>query len=217
MPDTRIDVPTGRGIPIVLSAASGTGKTTLGQRLIKRFPQIKLSVSYTTRAPRSGEVNGIDYYFVSTSQFEDMVHTNAFIEWAQVHGNMYGTAYSEVSRRLQSGEDVLLDIDVQGGKSIRDRLPDSLLVFLLPPSLNELRRRLSSRGTESPEQVQLRLLNARREIEAASIYDYLIVNDDLDKASDALAAVVHVERIRRMDKAAVLKAILTADNTSGSR
>jgi guanylate kinase len=200
------------GIPIVLSAASGTGKTTLGQRLIKRFPQIKLSVSYTTRAPRGGEVNGIDYYFVSTSQFEDMVHTNAFIEWAQVHGNMYGTAYSEVSRRLQSGEDVLLDIDVQGGKSIRDRFPDSLLVFLLPPSMQELRRRLSSRGTDSAEQVQLRLLNARREIEAAAIYDYLIVNDDLDRASDALADVVRIEHLRRADKAAVIRKVLAGDS-----
>jgi guanylate kinase len=202
-----------RGIPIVLSAASGTGKTTLGQRLIKRFPQIRLSVSYTTRAPRAGEVNGVDYYFISTTQFEEMVHTNAFIEWAQVHGNMYGTAYNEVSRRLEAGDDVLLDIDVQGGKSIRDRLPDSLLVFLLPPSLGELRRRLSSRGTESAEQVQIRLLNARREIEAAAIYDYLIVNDDIDRASEALADVVQVERIRRSDKAMVIRNVLGSDSS----
>jgi guanylate kinase len=200
-----------RGIPIVLSAASGTGKTTLGQRLIKRFPEIKLSVSYTTRAPRPGEQNGVDYYFVSTTQFEEMVHQNAFIEWAQVHGNMYGTAFSEVSRRLDQGDDVLLDIDVQGGKSIRDRLPDSLLVFLLPPSLAELRRRLSSRGTDSAEQVQLRLLNARREIEAATIYDYLVINDDIDSASQTLAGVVQAERIRRADKGMVIKKILSAD------
>ena len=214
MPDTRGGgAKIVRGIPIVLSAASGTGKTTLGQRLIKRFPQIRLSVSYTTRAPRSGEVNGVDYYFISSTQFEEMVHTNAFIEWAQVHGNMYGTAYSEVSRRLEAGDDVLLDIDVQGGKSIRDGLPDSLLVFLLPPSLGELRRRLSSRGTESVEQVQLRLLNARREIEAASIYDYLIVNDDIERASESLADVVQVERIRRSDKAMVIRNVLGSDSS----
>jgi guanylate kinase len=170
-------------------------------------------VSYTTRAPRAGEVNGVDYYFISTTQFEEMVHTNAFIEWAQVHGNMYGTAYNEVSRRLEAGDDVLLDIDVQGGKSIRDRLPDSLLVFLLPPSLGELRRRLSSRGTESAEQVQIRLLNARREIEAAAIYDYLIVNDDIDRASEALADVVQVERIRRSDKAMVIRNVLGSDSS----
>ncbi len=199
------------GIPIVLSAASGTGKTTLGQRLIKRFPEIKLSISYTTRAPRGGEVNGVDYHFVSTKQFEEMVQANAFIEWAQVHGNMYGTAFSEVSRRLDAGDDVLLDIDVQGGKSIRDRMNDSLLVFLLPPSMEELHRRLSSRGTESSEQVQLRLLNARREIEAASIYDYLIVNDDLGRASDALAEVLQVERMRRQDKRAAIRKILASE------
>lgn len=195
----------------MLSAASGTGKTTLGQRLIKRFPQIKLSVSYTTRAPRAGEQNGVDYHFVSTSQFEAMVRENAFIEWAQVHGNMYGTAFSEVSKRLDGGDDVLLDIDVQGGKSIRERLPDSLLVFLLPPSLAELRRRLSGRGTDSADQVQLRLLNARREIEAATFYDYLIINDDIERASEALAGVVQVERIRRADKADVVRKILSAD------
>jgi guanylate kinase len=198
-----------RGIPIVLSAASGTGKTTLGHRLITRFGDIRLSISYTTRPPRGGEQDGVDYHFVSTTQFEDMVRSNAFIEWAQVHGNLYGTAWNEVTRRLEIGEDVLLDIDVQGGKSIKDRIPEALLVFLLPPSMSELRRRLSSRGTETTEQVQIRLLNARREIEAATFYDYLIVNDDLDRAADALSSVVSVERLRRADKATVARQILT--------
>jgi guanylate kinase len=198
-----------RGVPIVLSAASGTGKTTLGHRLIQRFGDIKLSVSYTTRPPRGGEQDGVDYHFVSTTQFEDMVRSNAFIEWAQVHGNLYGTAFSEVTRRVEVGEDVLLDIDVQGGKSIKERIPDSLLVFLLPPSMSELRRRLSSRGTESTEQVQIRLLNARREIEAAAIYDYLIVNDDLERAAEALSNVVINERLRRADKTAIVRQILT--------
>ncbi len=193
----------------MLSAASGTGKTTLGHRLIDHFGDIKLSVSYTTRAARGGEAHGVDYHFVSTSQFEDMVRSNAFIEWAQVHGNLYGTAWNEVTRRLEVGEDVLLDIDVQGGKSIKERLPDALLIFLLPPSMDELRRRLSSRGTESNEQVQIRLLNARREIEAASFYDYLIVNDDLDRAVDMLGNVVKVERQRRADKLAIIRQILT--------
>lgn len=198
-----------RGLPIVLSAASGTGKTTLGHRLIERFPHIKLSVSYTTRAPRGGEQNGVDYHFVSTSQFEDMVRSNAFIEWAQVHGNLYGTAWSEVTSRIEVGEDVLLDIDVQGGKSIKDRIPESLLVFLLPPSMSELRRRLSNRGTESTEQVQIRLLNARREIEASTFYDYHIVNDELERAMTALSGVVNAERLRRADKAAIVRQILT--------
>jgi len=191
-----------------LSAASGTGKTTLGQRLMRGCTGLTLSISFTTRAPRPGESDGVDYHFIDTARFDEMVRSGSFIEWAEVHGNLYGTAWSEVQNRLDSGSDVLLDIDVQGGKQIRDRFSDSLLIFLLPPSLNELQRRLSARGTEAPDDFHRRMLNARREIEGAVLYDYLIVNDDLDRAAQRLCDVVVVERLRRLDKAATVQHIL---------
>lgn len=199
-----------RGIPVVLSAASGTGKTTLGQRLIQRVDQLVLSVSYTTRTPRQGEREGQDYHFIDTARFDEMVRANAFIEWAEVHGNLYGTAYSEVQNRLDAGQDVLLDIDVQGGKQIRTRFADALMIFLLPPSLGELSRRLAARGTESASDFQRRMLNARREIEGASVYDFLIVNDDMETASRRLCEVVEIERLRRLDKAALLQQVLAS-------
>jgi len=150
----------------------------------------------------------VDYHFIDSARFDEMVRSGAFIEWAEVHGNLYGTAWSEVQARLDAGSDVLLDIDVQGGKQIRDRFSDSLLIFLLPPSLNELQRRLKARGTESPDDFHRRMLNARREIEGAVLYDYLIVNDDLDRAAQRLCDVVVVERLRRLDKAATVHHIL---------
>lgn len=197
-----------KGFPVVLSAASGTGKTTLGHRLLKTVPNLTLSVSYTTRAPRHGEREGADYHFIDTGRFDEMVRANAFIEWAEVHGNLYGTAFAEVQARLDAGEDVLLDIDVQGGKQIRTRFPDALMIFLLPPSLGELSRRLAARGTESASDFQRRMLNARREIEGASVYDFLIVNDDVELASRRLCEVVEIERLRRVDKAALLQQVL---------
>lgn len=199
-----------RGIPVVLSAASGTGKTTLGQRLIQSVPHLTLSVSYTTRAPRKGEREGQDYHFIDTARFDEMVRANAFIEWAEVHGNLYGTAYSEVQARLESGQDVLLDIDVQGGKQIRQSFTDALMIFLLPPSLGELSRRLAARGTEAASDFQKRMLNARREIEGASVYDFLIVNDDMTVASQRLCEVVEIERLRRLDKGALIQQVLSS-------
>ena len=199
-----------KGFPVVLSAASGTGKTTLGQRLIQTVPHLTLSVSYTTRAPRQGEREGADYHFIDTARFDEMVRANAFIEWAEVHGNLYGTAFAEVQATLDAGEDVLLDIDVQGGKQIRQRFADkqALMIFLLPPSLGELSRRLAARGTESASDFQKRMLNARREIEGASVYDFLIVNDDVELASRRLCEVVEIERLRRVNKAGLIQQVL---------
>jgi len=196
------------GIPIVLSAASGTGKTTLGHKLRLNCPGITLSISYTTRAPRKGETHGVDYFFVDNPTFDAMLQTQAFLEWAEVHGHRYGTAWSEVTHRLNAGEDVLLDIDVQGGKQIRQRYASSLLIFLLPPSLRELMRRLRQRGTESDADFQRRMIAAKREIEEASIYDYLVVNDNLNHATEQLAQIVKAERLRRIDKNALIERIV---------
>lgn len=198
-----------RGMPIVLSAASGTGKTTLGQKLLHTMPELTLSISHTTRAARGREVDGESYHFVSTDTFEEMVRGKAFIEWAEVHGNLYGTAISEVQARMDEGRDVLLDIDIQGGRAIRDRFDSSLLIFLLPPSLSELEKRLRDRGTESEEQIHRRLLNARREIESAYFYDYLVVNDDVTHAAQTLQHIIQTERLRRMDKQALIANILS--------
>jgi len=200
------------GMPIVLSAASGTGKTTLAQRLLKSIDNIAVSVSYTTRAPRGKEQHGVEYYFIDQEQFDHMVKCNEFIEWAEVHGNLYGTAFTEVQQRLEQGQDVLLDIDVQGGDQIRQRFEQSLLIFLLPPSMDELKNRLLLRATESYHDVQRRMLNARKEIEAAHHYDYLIVNDDLEQATERLIQVVRAERLRKQDKSLWIRHLLSGQS-----
>jgi len=184
-----------RGIPIVISAASGTGKTSLCRRLLETLSQVTRSISFTTRAPRGDEQDGRDYHFVDGSVFDAMVARNDFIEWAQVFTHRYGTGYQAVKSQLDQGLDVLLDIDVQGGVQIRDRLPDALLVFLLPPSMSELRRRLVNRGTDDPEVIEARLAEARGEIACAQDYEFLVVNDDFEQAAADLRAIVRARRL----------------------
>lgn len=196
------------GIPIVISAASGTGKTSLCQRLLNTLTQTARSISYTTRAPRGHEVNGRDYHFVAEPEFRRMIEANEFIEWAQVFGNHYGTGLKAVQKQLEGGVDVLLDIDVQGGAQIRDRLPDALLIFLLPPSMDELRRRLVNRAEDAPEIIESRLAKARDEIAQSDRYDYLVVNDDFDQAALDLRAIVRAHRIGRNRPRALVETLL---------
>ncbi len=185
------------GIPIVISAASGTGKTSLCLRLLKTLSGTARSISYTTRAPRGDEENGRDYYFVPNEKFDEMIAGQEFIEWAEVFDHRYGTGFKAVQEQLSSGVDVLLDIDVQGGAQILDRLPDALLIFLLPPSMAELNRRLTNRATDSQEVVKKRLEKARDEISQSRHYEYLIVNDDFDQAAEQLRAIVKATRLRK--------------------
>lgn len=188
------------GLLIVISAPSGAGKTTLCRGLTQRFPALKESVSYTTRPPRPGEVDGVDYHFVSLDRFRQMVAEDAFIEWAEVHGNLYGTALATIEEALRSGVDILLDIDCQGAKILKERGVDGLFVFVLPPSMEELRRRLESRSSDAPEVIERRIVRATEEIREARWYDYIVINDRLADAQDLLAAIVTASRAttRRM-------------------
>jgi guanylate kinase len=179
-----------QGDIFVVSAPSGAGKTTLCQRLLEGDERLCFSVSYTTRSPRPGEENGRDYFFVSRRRFEAMREEGGFLEWAEVHGNLYGTSRSQVLDRLQDGMDVLLDVDVQGARQIRKTFSDAVFIFILPPSWEELKRRLHVRGSEDPERLLLRLKNAAVELNAVDEYEFTVVNTDIEAALNELKAIV---------------------------
>ncbi len=185
----------------MISAPSGAGKTTFIKRLLRSLPGLRFSVSHTTRAPRPGERSGREYFFVSRQVFERMLARGEFVEWAEVHGKLYGTSWKSLRQAHAAGEDVLLDIDVQGHRQVRRRLPEAVSIFLLPPSFEELERRLRRRqsGTAAPAaETEQRLANARREIRHWREYDFLIVNDKIAAADRALKAVVTAARSRRV-------------------
>jgi guanylate kinase len=188
--------PTGRGMLLVVSAPSGTGKTTVVERLVQIVPDLALSRSYTSRLARPGEQDGVDYNFVSRSRFEEMVAANAFLEWADVFGNLYGTCAVDVERHLETGHDVVLVIDVQGARQVRSRASGTVGVFVMPPSFEVLEQRLRGRSKDSEEAIQRRLQTAREEVAAFAEYDYVIVNDELEACVDRLRAIVLAERTR---------------------
>jgi len=176
-----------------MSAASGAGKTTLKDLVIKDFPDIKYSISATTRKPREGEIDGVHYFFKTKEEFEQMIKDNGLIEWNEVHGNYYGTPKSFVEQTLAEGNRVLFDLDVFGKVNFDKVYPEATGIFIMPPSDEELERRLRGRGTDSEEVIQLRLANAKKEIEFAKTkgkYEYTIINDDLQKAADELRAIL---------------------------
>jgi guanylate kinase len=185
-----------RGILFVVSSPSGGGKGTLIQRMLNKVPYLSYSVSFTTRAPRNGEVDGREYFFVTKEKFEQMVAADEFLEWASVHGKLYGTSRNQVLREISAGRDIVLEVDVQGAASIRALVADSVSVFILPPSFEVLRQRLLDRGTDSPEELDLRLRNAPTELKDYAAFQYLIINDDVERAADQLSAIVHSERAR---------------------
>lgn len=176
---------------IVISAPSGSGKTSIFKNARAALPNLMFSISYTTRSPREGELNGVDYIFTEEKQFLQMIAEDQFLEWAEVYGNYYGTSKSSIRRSQQDGKIVILDIDVQGALQLR-QIPDlnAVFVFIMPPSLEELSRRLISRGTEDQASVHKRLSNAEKEISCRDQYDYQIINDDLDQAVDEFLKVV---------------------------
>jgi len=177
------------GCLYVLCAPSGTGKSTLVKRLIGEFPGVRFSISHTTRAPREGEEHGRDYFFTDKAEFLRLVEQGHFAEWAEVHGNCYGTPLSFTRELAAKGFDVLFDIDVQGARQLKASLPEACFVMLLPPSRQVLEERLRGRATDSEETIRKRLRNARGELETAGMFDHWIVNDDLDAAYDRLRAV----------------------------
>ncbi|MBQ9405451.1 MAG: guanylate kinase [Desulfovibrio sp.] len=196
------------GIALVLSAPSGTGKTTLVQRLRQEFPQIGYSVSCTTRQPRPGEVAGKDYIFLVRAEFERMRAEHHFAEWAEVHGNLYGTPLAPIHEALRQGQDILFDIDVQGAAQLKLSLAEAVFVFILPPSMHELENRLRKRGTDSEATIDIRLGNARKEMLEARWYDFLIVNDDLEVAYDSLRAIYLAAGLAPCRNAHLVDAIL---------
>ncbi len=193
---------------LIVSSPSGAGKTTLCNRLRGEFPDLRFSVSHTTRAPRPTEVNGREYHFVSDETFHEMVRIGRFAEWARVHDHHYGTSLQEIDLARTMARGVLFDIDHQGARQIKAKLPEAVGVFILPPSLKELERRLRGRGTEDEQATRRRLENARGEIEHYGIFDYVIVNDDIEQAYGKLRGVVFAERSRRQRKAALCEGLL---------
>ncbi len=181
----------------VISAPSGTGKTTMLKRVMADTSGLVFSISHTTRAPRPGERHGVDYYFVPRDEFSAMIQREAFLEYAEVHGNLYGTSTDAIGVQLDNGLDVLLDIDVQGAALLRRKgRPAATHIFIAPPNLDELEKRLRGRGTENEETIRLRLKNAATEIRAAAAYEYLIINDSIDEAINLLTAIILAERAR---------------------
>jgi guanylate kinase len=186
-----------RGSIVIISAPSGSGKSTLVQRLLARTPGLRFSISYTTRPARRGEKEGRDYFFVSRREFQRMIAARELVEWATVFGHLYGTSRRQLREAQDAGQDILLDIDVQGHRKVRRRLPEAVSIFVLPPSFRELERRLRHRHSDTPEVIARRLNEARKEIRHWPEYDYLVVNDRLGKAARALQAIVEAACLRR--------------------
>ena len=184
-----------RGILFVVSAPSGAGKTTLLRKVISQLPGVNLSVSCTTRAPRPEEQEGVDYVFITRDEFNAMEREGKFIEWAQVHGDLYATPRANMEK-LQQGEDLVLEIDTQGARKIREEFNDGVLIFIRPPSLEVLKGRLQTRGGDSDEAMQARLHNAQKELDQMAWYDYIVVNDDIEEATRQLASIIIAERCK---------------------
>jgi guanylate kinase len=208
---TQIQTPVTKVAPgtlFVVSSPSGGGKGTLIRRVLDTVPNLSYSVSYTTRTPRNGEVHGREYFFVNRETFEAMVRANEFLEWALVHGNLYGTARQQVALETAAGTDIILEVDVQGAASIRNLTMDTVSVFILPPSYEILRRRLVARGTDSPEQLALRMKNAPEELRQYSSFDYVIINDDVERAAHQLASIIYSERARSERQGPIVQEVI---------
>lgn len=193
---------------LILSSASGAGKTTLCKRLRAELPDLRFSVSHTTRSPRPSETDGKDYHFIDTDAFERMIGDGAFAEWARVHGNLYGTSLREIEIARASSSGLLFDIDHQGARKLKAHFPGAASVFILPPSFAELERRLRGRGTEDEVALRKRLFNARHEIERYSMFDYVVINDDLEQAFAELSGIVRAERCKRSRRSLICERML---------
>ena|SRR5437870_1956601 len=199
------DTNSGRGLLIVVSSPSGGGKGTLIDRVLQTVPDVSYSVSYTTRAPRAGEQNAREYFFVSKPAFEEMIQRGEFLEWANVYGYLYGTHRDQVDRERAAGKDIILEIDVQGAESIRGLITEAITIFILPPSFDKLRARLTARGTDSPIDLERRLRGAPAEVKQYRNFQYVILNDDINRASAQLASIVYAERAKRERQETILK------------
>jgi guanylate kinase len=197
-----------RGTLFVVSSPSGGGKGTIIRHVLAVVENLSYSVSYTTRAPRLGELDGREYFFVSRDIFDEMIAAGEFLEWACVHGNLYGTAKRQVSEETAAGLDIIVEVDVQGAASVRQLLMDTVSIFILPPSPEVLRRRLLARGTDSPEELEVRLRNAPDELKQYSAFDYVIINDEIEKAVHQLASIIYAERARCMRQEGLVREVI---------
>ena len=196
------------GNVFVVSAPSGAGKSTLTQRLVRTVPDLIFSISFTTRKPRPGEVDGRDYFYIDDARFDAMVQEGGFVEWVQVYGHRYGTGKDWLNGMLATGRDVLLDIETTGARNLRKAIPDARMIFILPPSAASLEDRLRSRGKDSDEQIRIRMEHARHEMECYPAYDYLVMNDDLESAYHQFEAIVLATRATRERMASAARTIL---------
>ncbi|MFQ5443229.1 MAG: guanylate kinase [Nitrospinales bacterium] len=183
-------------LSIIISSPSGAGKTTVCNLLVQKIPKLKFSVSHTTRQPRPNEKDGVDYFFISQEEFQKRIEQGYFLEWAKVYDNFYGTANETVGALKKSGNDLLLDLDVQGAKTLKDSNYSGIFIFLLPPSLKELRNRLKNRGTEDDNIIEQRLEVGRKEIAQYPLYDYVVVNSDVEESVRNIIAIMQAERCR---------------------
>lgn len=195
-----------KGLLVVLSGPSGSGKSTVIKKLMENRGNIHFSVSYTTRQPRTGEVDGVSYNFVDRTEFERMIENNEFLEYAEYSGNYYGTSLKAIEEKQSAGMDVMLDIEVQGAANVREKCPGAVLVFIVPPTYEELERRLRGRGTDAEDVIQKRLKRALEEIQEVGMYDYLVVNDVVDNAAKELDAIMTAAQARVADRGHVMDA-----------
>lgn len=200
-----------KGLLIVVSGASGTGKGTVCKKLLADIPTLYYSISATTRKPRAGETDGVEYFFLTREEFQRWIDEEKFLEHAEVYGNFYGTPAHKIDERLNRGEDVLLEIDTQGALNVMAKKPDGVYIFLLPPSLDELRSRIKNRGTESPETFARRFKSAVSEITVGEKYQYAVVNDEVDAAAEKIKAIIAAERCKVSRNAALFQTLTNSE------
>lgn len=197
-----------KGLLLVISGPSGCGKGTICKKLLSRNQNINFSISATTRKPRKGEANGINYFFVGEEEFKNMIKKDEFLEYASVHGNYYGTPKKYVFEKMAEGENIILEIDVQGALQIKEKYPEGVFIFILPPSMEELKNRIVKRGTESKEDIDRRLNNAYKEIELAKQYDYIVLNDQVLSAVEKIESIIIAEKNRTLRQKNLLDEII---------
>ena len=203
-----------KGNLIIISSPSGGGKGTLIKAVLETTADIGYSVSYTTRTPRSGEMDGRDYFFVSYREFSDLIKQDEFLEYAEVHGNFYGTSKTHVGHEIENGRDVILEIDVQGAENIVRNFPDAVSIFILPPSFETLRERLTARATETNENLALRLKNSFGEVQKYKAFQYIVINDEKEKATRDLQTIILAERLKRVRQTGAIQGILDSFDIS---
>lgn len=204
-----------RGLLIVISGPSGAGKGTLCEKLREKNPDIKISVSVTTRPPRNGEKHGINYFFITKEEFYRLREEDKFLEWAEVYGNFYGTLREHVEEVLNRGEDIILEIDIQGALKIKEKCPEGVFIFIIPPTMEELKRRIKKRATETEEEILKRFQSAFRELNYITRYNYIVINDQIDEAVKRLEAIIIAEKCR-VDRNRELYLNLLKEGSSGA-